>query len=114
MSSCFIEGLLVGTEMKQIDILMSRLRSIPAQYKYIAAVDVNRVELDRPFGLSHDIAEMSFAPDGLGRVGFLVVEPAADLLSVRVALPAERFRAYIAKLAEEYIQHHSPDWEMRA
>jgi len=52
----------------------------------------------------------------LGRIGFLSVhslvkngEP-----QVRVVFKPERFRAKIAKLADEFVQQHEADWEIRA
>jgi hypothetical protein len=100
-------------ELGRIDTLIDRLKSIPAQYKYIAAIDFPLEGVIPPFGLSHELNEKSFAQDGLGRVGFLIVTPSSGELRVEVAFRAERFRAFIAKLADEYIQRHPADWEMR-
>ena len=98
-----------------IEPLMDRFSIIPAQYKYIAAVNTNPNGLIALFGLPHPIAEKSFAPDGIGRIGFLTIDEAPDgELHAKIVFKPERFRAKIAKLADEYVEQHTADWEMRA
>jgi len=61
-----------------IDDLIDRFTVIPAQYKYIAAVDVSVHRSSAPFGLSPLIVEKSFSPDGIGRIGFLTIDAPID------------------------------------
>src|ERR1700734_4098668 len=56
---------------KAIPPLMDRLFELPAQYKYIASVDVTPSGGDALPGLPHSIVEKSFSPDGVGKIGFL-------------------------------------------
>jgi hypothetical protein len=98
-----------------IEALIDQFLSMPAQYKYIAAVDVSaQGEIALP-GVPHPLVDKSFSPDGIGRIGFLTVNfPAGREPQVLVEFKPERFRAAIAKLADEYVQHHEADWEIRA
>jgi|SRR5271163_648934 hypothetical protein len=100
---------------KAIPPLIDRLLQIPAQYKYIASVDVVPNGGDALPGLPHAIVEQSFSPDGVGKMGFLAIEflPGQEP-EARIVFRAERFRAKIAKLADEYVQQHEADWEIRA
>ena len=93
-----------------LDGLMDRLKSIPAQFRYIAAVDTSKHVL-----ITEHFQRASFAPDGLGRIGYLSVEAPLDGESVAtMELKPERFRASIFELADEYVRQHAADWEIRA
>lgn len=97
-----------------INPLLDQFEKIPAQYKYICAVDVSEKGADALPGVPHPIIDKSFSPDGLGKVGFLAVQFIGKEPEVRVIVKPERFRARIAELAEKYIQQHDADWEIRA
>ena len=100
---------------KAIEPLIDRFHEIPAQYKYIGAVDVSLKGADALPGVPHPLVDKSFSPDGMGKIGFLAVQfLTGGEPEVRVVFKPERFRAKIAKLADEYIQHHEADWEIRA
>jgi hypothetical protein len=92
------------------------LKSLAAQYKYIAAIEIDGdTRGSRQHAISEPLLARSFATDGVGRIGFLQVHlPSRGEPRVTVDIKPERFRAKIAKLANEYIEHHSPDWELRA
>ena len=95
--------------------LVDRLAAISANFKYVAAVDFERdlpVERYQP-GMSV-MSESFHSPDGIGRVGLLHINLSADGPAIEVRLRPERFRAKIAKLADDYIQQHEPDWQVRA
>jgi len=95
--------------------LIDRFQEIPTQYKYIAAVDVSGRNGDPLLGMPHPSLDGSYAPDGIGRIGFLSIEFRSDGdAEAKVAFKPERFRAKIAKLADDYIQQHEADWEVRA
>lgn len=98
-----------------IDPLVRRFTAIPAQYKYVGAVDVSRQgDVVLP-GVPPSILDKSFSPDGVGRVGFLSINfPPLEEPLVNVSFKPERFRASIAKLADLYVQQHEADWEIRA
>jgi hypothetical protein len=98
-----------------IEPLIEKFHAIPAQYKYIAAVDVSgQGDIALP-GIPPPLVDKSFSPDGIGRIGFLTINfPAGREPQVQVDFKPERFRAAIAKLADDYIQHHEADWEIRA
>ena len=100
---------------RSIEPLIEEFKNIPAQYKYIGAVDSTANGDAVVPGLPHPIAEMSFASDGVGRIGFLAIDfPPETGPRVMTMFKPERFRAKVAKLADEYIQQHEPDWEIRA
>ncbi len=100
---------------KAINPLIDKFREIPAQYKYIGAVDVSAKGGDALPSVPHPIIDKSFSPDGVGKVGFLAIQfPPGEEPQARVVFKPERFRAKIAKLADEYIHKHEADWEIRA
>ena len=100
---------------ESINDLIDKFQSIPAQFKYIAAVDLSAKRRSVLIGFPQSLMDRSFAPDGLGRIGFLTIDaPLEDEPEVRIQIKPERFRAKIAKLADDYVQHHEADWELRA
>jgi hypothetical protein len=93
--------------------LIERFSSIPANYKYIAGVDIENNHFVARFGIGID--ERLFSPDFIGRIGLLHVDTSTeDDPKIHYVLGAERFRAKIAKLADEYVHQHEADWEIRA
>jgi hypothetical protein len=99
----------------EVNQLIARFQEIPAQYKYIAAVDVSGRGGAPLLGVPHPSLDRSYAPDGIGRIGFLSIEFRSDGdAEAKVTFKPERFRAKIAKLADDYIQQHEPDWQVRA
>lgn len=103
-------------EYDMIDSLRGRFLSIPANFKYIAGMDSFSpnygVERFRVFG---DLEQNLFSPDGIGRVGLLAVKTGSEKdPEVTYMQKPERFRAAIARLADEYVEQHEADWEIRA
>ena len=95
--------------------LLDQFKTIPAQYKYIGVTDTVSDRKRSPFNLVDRVNDESYSPDGLGRIGFLKLDvPADGEPEVKLEIKPERFRAKIAKLADEYIQQHEADWEIRA
>jgi hypothetical protein len=110
-----------GREDQLVEDLIDRLIPIPAQYKYLAMVDISNSRYHPPFRLSGRLIDKSLAQDGIGRIGLLNIDipPNIDIspnekTQVQLEIKPERFRARIAKLADEYIQQHEADWEIRA
>lgn len=91
------------------------LEQIPAHFKYIAYVN-GMPDADFEAGrISSDVLDCALAPDGVAKVGFLAVDFGIDgEPRVQLLFKPERFRAKVAKLADDYIQHHEADWELRA
>lgn len=105
---------LVHTLNYRIQPLIERFQQIPAQFKYIGAVDVSPYGGVAMPGVPPAMLEESYAPDGLGRISFLSIDfPTNGEPIVKSLFKPERFRARIAKLADEYVQQHSADWEIR-
>ena len=98
-----------------IEELIERFSTIPAQYKYIAAIEPTKIQNANPFGLPPSLMDRFFADDGIGRIGLMLVDalPGGEPV-VKLEIKPERFRAKIAKLADEYVQQHEADWEIRA
>ncbi|WP_213803827.1 hypothetical protein [Granulicella sp. dw_53] len=104
---------------EQVGVLLDRFSSIAANYKYIAAVDPEYIATSdnsrwiAQFRVdSYPLLERLRSPDGIGRIGLLHVSEEEP--SVEYRLKPERFRAKIAKLADEYVHQHEADWEIRA
>ena len=110
----FSDGTLnIVSEAQAIIALIDRFASVPAQYKFIAAVDLR--SQNAQLRLSDVVNEKTFAQDGIGRIGFLTIEvPKDGEPQMRVEIKPERFRASIGKLADEYVHQHEADWEIRA
>lgn len=80
----------------------------------VAAIDPTDFRLP-PFPVSKRIRGMSYAPDGIGRIGFVGVEvPEEQEAKADVVVRPERFRATVASMADEYVHQHAADWEIRA
>lgn len=95
--------------------LIARFAGIQAHFKYIAAVFAVDTVGAGGFRLSSENKEKSFAEDGIGRIGVLNIEiPKEGDPLVSVETKPERFRASVAMLADEFLLHHSADWEIRA
>jgi hypothetical protein len=104
-----------------VNSLTNQLAEVPANYKYIAAIEtrVRRLDLDTVSFFetgSESFLEKSFSPDGMGRIGLLCVRPSGNggEMKATLEIKPERFRAKIAKLADEFVQQHEADWEIRA
>jgi hypothetical protein len=96
--------------------LIEVFAQIEAQYKYICAVGHgDGPGLNAKWKLIDRILDASYAADGIGRIGFLQIDiQGEEEPQVKVEIKPERFRARIAKLADDYIQQHEPDWQVRA
>jgi hypothetical protein len=108
----------LAEQERTVTALMDRFQSIPANYKYIGAVDPKYIETPENGRwiamFLIDSPERLISPDGIGRFGLLHINAAIeDEPEVQLRLKPERFRAKIAKLADEYIQQHEADWEIR-
>jgi hypothetical protein len=103
------------TQHAVLEALIARFSDIRANYKYIAAAEVlNNTDWKAIFRVPNSLTERLFSPDGIGRVGILHVDASEEAdPPVFYVLPAERFRAKVGKLADEYIEHHTADWELR-
>ncbi len=105
--------LALDLQEKAIADLTARLSTIPANYKYICGVDVEHLPVLALFRPNTPKNLMS--PDGIGRIGLVHINATVeDEPEVQLILKPERFRAKIAKLADEYVQQHEADWEIRA
>lgn len=112
-------GLNIVQEKDDILSVLDRFSLLPAQYKYAVGVDVQYGQVCRPYSPPPMMLDKFFSLDGLGKVGFLRVElprddDPAEEPTVTLDIKPERFRAKIAKLADEYVQQHEADWEIRA
>jgi hypothetical protein len=98
---------------RTVRVLIERFKSIPANFKYIGAVDTKDHRIIPQFRTFTE--ESLFSPDFIGRIALLhiIATPEVEEPIVDFRLNPERFRAKIAKLADEYIQQHEADWEIR-
>jgi hypothetical protein len=112
----FPDGTLnIVAEAKAIQELLETFDSTPAQFKYVVAVEIDMERGAAPLRLSDPLVDRTYSPDGIGRVGILLVdflldgEPQARLLA-----KPERFRAKVGDLADDFVEKHTADWEIRA
>ncbi len=107
-------GLLnIVSEAQDAVAFIDEYASAPAQFKYIAAVDDG--SHDSRFPYSGAVMEKALSADGFGRIGFLRVDviPDREARAELISKP-ERFRARVNQLADDYVGHHTADWELRA
>lgn len=113
----FDHGLLnIVEEGNDLKDNLERSWGIPAQFKYICVADIlpdgrfrhQDIDVER-------FNQQNLAEDGLGRIGLIHISiPGTDDPIIKVLITPERFRAHIAKLADEYVLQHQPDAETRA
>ena len=102
-------------ELEMEEKLLVRFEMVSAQFKYAGVVESESEKKHTNFQLASSVSEKTFSPDGLGRTGFLKIDvPTNGEPQVKMEIKPERFRAKIAKLADEYVQQHEADWEIRA
>jgi len=101
--------------VSDLESLIDRFRGIALQYKYIAVASEVRESDGIIPGFPTALLDKSYSPDGIGRVGFLAVDfVETSEPQVRLLLKPERFRAQVAKLADDFVEKHTADWEIRA
>ena len=103
-------AVLLGRELSSA---VSEFRSLPCQFRYVAAVIDDDVTLrSQP---AEQTVSQTFAEDGVGRIGVLYVDLTGDEPSVRSIIRAERFRSNteITELADKYVASHTANWEVR-
>ncbi len=99
--------------------LIENLFNLPAHFKYIVAVleDVRVWESERGQALTEWLSGMSqmFAPNGVGRIGVILVDFRSERPSISVPISAERFRSnqQIYDLADAFAKGHTADFEVR-
>jgi len=103
------------SQESRIDHLITRLKSVTAHFKYIAAVETQRqADWRAIFRISNSQTERIFAPDFVGRIGLLHIDAPEDgEPRTEVVLRPERFRAKVSALADDFVMQHTPDWEIR-
>ncbi len=101
------------------DVLIQKLHSLPAHFKYLVTIPQTASDWD--------IAERSrvwdtlsrfpplFAEDGVGRIGYILVDFKSERPSITVPISAERFRSKqnIYDLADAFASSHTADFEVR-
>jgi hypothetical protein len=102
-------------EMNPPPHLLPRFANLPVHFKYFGVIDTSSERHAAPRQFTPEILERTFSPDGIGRIGVLrIYVPQDGEIQTRIEIKPERFRAAVAKLADEYVQHHEADWEIRA
>ena len=105
---------LVNALEQKIAPCMSALWKIPAQFKYIGAVETSESGGIALPGFPPAILDEAYSADGLGRIGFLSIDfRAGDQLAVQPVFKPERFRAKVLDLADKFVLEHTADWEIR-
>ncbi len=100
-----------------------KLYSLPAHFKYwVVNVGGSRSMISDQ---SEDDVKMLesrlskdpgfFAPDGVGRIGYIIVDFRPERPNISVPIPAERFRSnqHIYDLADTFATSHIADFEVR-
>jgi|SRR5579863_8667833 len=89
------------------------LNGLPAHYKYLA------LATDSPdwlrFSPNAEVGLKGLAPDGVGRIGILIVDFSQPTIAVEEKLKPERFRSSkeVVDLADQFVAGHIANWEVR-
>lgn len=97
-----------------------KLRPIPAHFKYLYAISENATSWEtKPGGevLAKTLSDfpLLYAPDGVGRIGHILIDFRGERASISVPISAERFRSnqQIYDLADSFAASHTADFEVR-
>jgi hypothetical protein len=102
-------------EIDAIARLIEDFSKFHAHFKYIGGVDIDSRRYSSPLKVAGANHQNSFAADGIGRIGFFRIEvPDEGEPKATLEIKPERFRAAVTKLADEYVEQHTADWEIRA
>ncbi|MHB1936470.1 MAG: hypothetical protein ACYCOR_07775 [Acidobacteriaceae bacterium] len=95
--------------------LIQKLHSLPAHFKYF--VTISQVSNDLATGVWDTLSRFPplFAEDGIGRIGYILVDFKNERPSIIVPISAERFRSNqeIYDLADTFASSHTADFEVR-
>ena len=101
------------------DVLVQKLHSLPAHFKYLVTIPQTAsgreiAERDRVWDTLSRFPPL-FADDGVGRIGYILVDFKSERPSITVPISAERFRSNesIYDLAEAFAASHTADFEVR-
>lgn len=89
------------------------LKAVPGHFRYV--VGLARGLGSAEFHVASALLRKTFAPDGVGRVGILLVDLQQDEAAVKTVLKPERFRSSpeIIKLTDQFVAGHTANWEIR-
>lgn len=112
-------AILRETSPSSDDVLVQKLHSLPAHFKYL--VTITQTASDWEIAeRSHVWETLSrfpplFAPDGVGRIGYILVDFKGERASISVPISPERFRSKqnIYDLADAFAASHKADFEVR-
>lgn len=101
------------------DLLVQKLHSLPAHFKYLVTIPqtASDREMAEHTGAWDTLSRFPplFAEDGVGRIGYILVDFKSERPSITVPVSAERFRSNqnIYDLAEAFAASHAADFEVR-
>jgi len=92
---------------------IEQMQLLPTQCRYIAVVSNVSFLATRRFAAVFE--HKTFAEDGVGRIGILLVDVSGDTARVDEMIKAERFRSskQILDLTDEYVATHTANMEYR-
>ena len=95
------------------DTTIRGLDAIRAHFKYVA-IATNSPDFRR-FNPNAEVGLRLLAPDGVGRIGLLIVDFSHADVSVEEKLKPERFRSSkeVVDLADQFVSAHTANWEVR-
>jgi len=94
------------TLTKEMRLWVETAKGLPAHFKYLA-IPKNITNIGADLGL--------FSPDGIGRVGILLITESRDQLKVELAINPERFRLDASESVqiERFLNRAQPDMYVR-
>lgn len=95
--------------------LIQKLHSVPAHFKYLVTISQNA--RDGGSGGWDTLSRFPplFAEDGVGRIGYILIDFRSERSTISVPISAERFRSnqHIYDLADSFAAGHTADFEVR-
>ncbi|MGB8477404.1 MAG: hypothetical protein WCE63_01005 [Acidobacteriaceae bacterium] len=111
----------VSKDLTELFLFPTRkLQSLPAHFKYVVAIS-NDADKWESSDMGRNLAEVMskfpllYAPDGVGRIGHILIDFRGERPNISMPISPERFRStkHMFELADEFIPSHTADFEVR-
>ena len=105
--------LTMASSTKELSRYIEEMRSLSGHFRYLASVEPG--SKSREYYPASNFQQAALAKDGVGRIGFLLVDLSGDEPAVKVLIKPERFRSskQITDLADRYVTENQANWEVR-
>lgn len=106
------ESILV-TGNEAFEQALEEMKEVSGHFRYLAALAPG--SRSREYYAGSGLMQKTLAPDGVGRIGILLVDLAGREPAINPISRPERYRATpeVVRLADKYVADHTANWEIR-